>query len=220
MKSKHKEAISVSMKGNTPLKLREYYDLLYKFPQFVPWRIKKANKQLCDTLHSKNITAPMVVLDLGCGAGKNTKYLTQRGFKVVGIDFSYQALMLAKRAGIKSPLILADAFRLPFRRRIFDFIIDVGCFHCLSPGLQDLARDEIIRVLKPHGLYFLRLWHSSQDVPEILKPKFYIQKIPIWGFDIELVSNIFFKTFKFIHISKEIDEDDYGPFLILLLEKR
>ena len=51
----------------------KYYDLIYREPEGVPWRVKRVNRQLCDVLRLGNIAAPMRVLDLGCGAGKNTK---------------------------------------------------------------------------------------------------------------------------------------------------
>lgn len=213
-------AVFSNKHGEIRNKSWKYYDLMYLSPQKVPWRVKKTNKELREVLIKENITPPMKVLDLGCGAGKNTKYLETKGFNVVGIDFSCQALKLAQKAKTKSVLIQGDAARLPFKNKTFDFIIDVGCFHCLPPGIQDRARDEILRVLKPKGLYFLRLWYSPHDIPKILMPLFYIEKIPVWGFNMPLVDSIFSKYFRLKYIKKEpFDEDGYGPFLILLFQK-
>jgi ubiquinone/menaquinone biosynthesis C-methylase UbiE len=209
-----------SRKANdTQQDFRGDYNLMYQSPQKIPWRIEGANKQFYEVLLKKNIDPPMKVLDLGCGAGKNTKYLEKKGFEVVGLDFSSEAIRLARRQKIKSPLILGTAIRLPFKDKTFDFIVDIGCFHCLPPVDQDRARDEVLRVLKSKGLYFLRLWHSSKNIPEILMPKFYMGKIPIWGFNKSLIKSIFLKHYKLEYISKEMDEDGYGPFLILLLRK-
>lgn len=37
------------------------------------------------------------VLDLGCGSGRHTVYLAQRGFRVFGIDVSPTGIALTKR---------------------------------------------------------------------------------------------------------------------------
>ena len=45
----------------------------------------------------KNILKKLVALDLGCGTGNNTKFLSEYGFgKVIGIDGSISAVKEAK----------------------------------------------------------------------------------------------------------------------------
>ena len=73
--------------------------------------------------------APVRMLDVACGTG----FLTQafRG-DVVGVDSS-PAMLATSRARHPHPLVLADAFTLPFRDRVFDRVF-AGRSRCLMPS--------------------------------------------------------------------------------------
>ena len=48
-------------------------------------------------IEENKIKPPKKVLDLGCGNGKNAKWLVERGFEVYGVDFSESAIKFARR---------------------------------------------------------------------------------------------------------------------------
>ena len=59
------------------------------------------------------------ILDIGCGAGNKANYLSNKGFKVTGIDFSKKIIELAKEQvpqvnfytkDIKQPLNMEEQF--------------------------------------------------------------------------------------------------------------
>jgi trans-aconitate methyltransferase len=52
--------------------------------------------------------APGRALDLGCGAGRSSIWLAERGWQVTGVDFSDAALELARAARPDADWVLAD----------------------------------------------------------------------------------------------------------------
>ena len=103
-----------------------------------------------------------LVLDLGCGVGRNSIFMSEKGLQVVGLDVSWNRL---KRIdGISGPeriwlkgidatsefeRICADAQYLPFKSNIFDSVI---CSEVLE-HLVDPAKcvEDVHRILKPGG---------------------------------------------------------------------
>jgi 2-polyprenyl-3-methyl-5-hydroxy-6-metoxy-1,4-benzoquinol methylase len=64
-------------------------------------------------------------LDICCGAGTNTVYLAEKGFKVTGIDISSKAIEYAKKkaeqANVKIDFMAQNFLDLPFEDEEFDF---------------------------------------------------------------------------------------------------
>ncbi len=95
----------------------------------------------------------LTVLDLGCGSGMNTLYLTRKGAHVHGVDLSWSMLRLSRqrltvcRAGPGS-LTQASAHALPFAAASFDLLFGNAILHHLDQGV---AARELHRVLKPAG---------------------------------------------------------------------
>ena len=87
------------------------------------------------------------VLDLGCGKGRFSQALAERGATVVGLDLS--AAMLLGAAHVDR--VRASARRLPFGPASFDGVIAVEVFEHLAPASLDLVCGEVRRVLRPGG---------------------------------------------------------------------
>jgi SAM-dependent methyltransferase len=94
------------------------------------------------------------LLDIGCGMAYGTQYLAERAKYACGIDISAAALRFARRRYGRTTSNLkfqqADAHRLPFGEKQFDFIISVENFEHLADQIK--AAKEMARVLKPDGL--------------------------------------------------------------------
>lgn len=115
------------------------------------------------------------VLDIGCGNGRNSLYLAQKGFKITAIDFVSKALELlkqkAKEQNVLSKInILKIDFskNLPLKSNSFDWAIDIVSTTSLDKNELQIFEKELRRVLKPGGL-FLTYVHSKED--EYLKNK-------------------------------------------------
>jgi len=82
---------------------------------------------------------PGRVLDLGCGTGTAAVHLASLGWQVVGVDFAEAAIDAARRraaaAGVSVDLRVGDVTQLGgvVGTQTFDLILDVGCYHGLSP---------------------------------------------------------------------------------------
>jgi 2-polyprenyl-3-methyl-5-hydroxy-6-metoxy-1,4-benzoquinol methylase len=65
------------------------------------------------------------VLDIGCGAGRHSLYLQDKGFNVLGIDSSPLAIKVCKLRGLKKAETLSIE-EVDFKTRVFDTILLMG----------------------------------------------------------------------------------------------
>ncbi|MFD3509066.1 class I SAM-dependent methyltransferase [Nocardia sp. NPDC058666] len=107
-----------------------------------------------DAVDTLRLHGPMKVLDIACGPGNFTKYLSEyltRGGFVTGIDYS--APMLAKaatdNASPRVGYVRGDARTLPFADGTFDAVCCFGALYLIPDPL--IAAREMIRVLAPGG---------------------------------------------------------------------
>lgn len=100
----------------------------------------------------RSISAKLV-LDVGCGDGRNYVFLQRNGFTTVGLDISYSALgLLRKNASTCGVPVLINQGRiqsLPFKAESFDAIIASDVLNHLVRW--DPALAECQRVLKNGG---------------------------------------------------------------------
>jgi ubiquinone/menaquinone biosynthesis C-methylase UbiE len=91
------------------------------------------------------------VLDIGCGAGRNTIPLAQAGYRVHGIDLSLAMLRAARERADALPdarclFSLADMTALPVANRTVDLIVAHGIWNLvrtddeLRAGIREAAR--------------------------------------------------------------------------------
>ena len=99
-------------------------------------------------------------LDLGCGEGRVTRDLQQRGHDVVGFDASPTMVAAASAAG-PGPFVLADAARLPLRDGAFDLAIAYNVLMDLDD--LDAGVDEMARVLEPGGRAAICILHPMAE---------------------------------------------------------
>ncbi|MAE62574.1 MAG: hypothetical protein CMJ49_14600 [Planctomycetaceae bacterium] len=106
--------------------------------------------------------AAQVGLDLGCGLGQQCGAMAARGYRVIGLDPALGLLRHARTDEVD--VVNGDALRLPFADGVLDFVYTVGVLHHLEePGMQERACAEVMRVLKPGGLFFVH--ETNPDNP-------------------------------------------------------
>jgi SAM-dependent methyltransferase len=125
-------------------------------------------------------------LDLACGEGRLSRFLTTLGHKVVGADAAPTMVRGAATHQDASPVVLADATGLPFGDARFDLVVAYMCLHDIDdmPG----AVREAARVLAPSGTLCASIPHplntagtfqgGDADAPFVI-PGSYLDPAPL-----------------------------------------
>ncbi len=159
-----------------------------------PWDIGHPQQAFVELVESGELR-PSRILDIGSGPGENTIFLAKNGFSAVGIDFTPEAVRIARnraiQRGIEVEFVVGDVLNLHryFMEDGFYNIIDSGLFHSIHPqSLNELVR-QIRRALKPRGVYYMLCFSdkeppgggprrvSREEIKEILQPAFTIDYI-------------------------------------------
>lgn len=119
------------------------------------------------------------VLDLACGAGRQTLEIARRGHRVLGIDSSEGALAEARQAARAEKLnvhfLKADARNIPYRADFDAVTVLFGAFGYLPGERDDLkVLASVQKALKPGGKLLLDLlnkeWLMRHFEPHIWEP--------------------------------------------------
>lgn len=90
-------------------------------------------------------------LDIGTGTGNLAGKLLERQAIMTGIDQSREMLRTCRTKYPGMHVKLGNFLALPFADQTFDFLVSSFAFHHLSPDQQQLALQEMQRVLTPRG---------------------------------------------------------------------
>lgn len=101
----------------------------------------------------KEIDSKSLILDIGCGSGRDVKYFASRGSQVIGLDFSFNLLNLAKSFS-QQPLVNADLESFPFPNNVFDAVWAMASLIHITRQKISSVLSEIHRVLKPNAVLF------------------------------------------------------------------
>jgi SAM-dependent methyltransferase len=108
------------------------------------------------------------VLDGGCGAGRLTRYLADRGCAVAGVDLSPGMVAAGRRAHPDLDLRVASLSDLPFEDgRFAGALLWYSTIHTPDPDLPALLA-EVVRVVRPGGalLVGFQAGEGARDLAE------------------------------------------------------
>lgn len=98
------------------------------------------------------------ILDVGCGTGAATWYLSREGFSAFGIDGSESGIRAAKKRfkgeKLKGNFIVGDIANLPYSDNTFDCAIDIVAIQHNNLASRNRIISKIYRTLKPGGKIF------------------------------------------------------------------
>jgi tellurite methyltransferase len=120
---------------------------------------------LFDQLLKERFTPSMVVLDAGCGEGRNLVYFLRSGYNVYGVDQSPVAIARVGALAVTlAPHLPVENFRvepvesMSFADLSFDVVISSAVLHfATSEDHWQSMVEEMWRVLKSGGILFARL---------------------------------------------------------------
>jgi SAM-dependent methyltransferase len=144
----------------------------------VPWaknqdsRIKKPFLEppspaaifLFEFLKSKGRSSGRLV-DLGCGNGRNAIFFAKEGFEVHAVDRSEEVLMDMDLHGVMPHCHSVTEFWL-FEDASFDIAMDFFCYNYQEDDRREFYRSELMRVLKPDGIFLLCVPEEFQETAE------------------------------------------------------
>jgi SAM-dependent methyltransferase len=94
------------------------------------------------------------LLDAGCGTGHNLRHLGEAA-RVLGVDVSTLAVRFCRTRGV--PALRASVLELPLRARTQDVVTSFDVLYHGWVKDDAAAVRELVRVLRPGGLLFVRL---------------------------------------------------------------
>ena len=161
------------------------------------------------------------LLELGCGGGRDTRYLTGLGLKVVAGDYSPEALDLCRSSAPLAevrPIDLREP--LPFADQAFTVVVASLCLHFFPWSVTLQIMEEIRRCLRAGGFLLLRV-NSARDLhqgavgnreiePNLFKMRGGMKRF----FDRDAVERLTGPGWK-IHSLEELTVDRYGASKIL-----
>lgn len=136
----------------------------------LPWDIKTYDPNLKTFLDQTKLKG--LALDVGCGLGFDTLYLTKRNFNVVGIDISPKAIEETKKNVNKNKvkLIVGNIFDFENNEK-FDLIYDRGLAHNVQNNIDELF-EKYANLLKKDGYILLITGNSNSNPSKYTEPTY------------------------------------------------
>lgn len=156
----------------------------------------------CVSDYLKNFTKDDLLLDIGCGNGKNIIGNPQLTFK--GIDFSEKLVEICNKKNMD--VILGSMTDLPFEDNMFDGFIAVASYHHLdNDDDRKQTLEHMYRVLKKGATGLIVVWAMEQG----LKSKFKFTKedeMVLWKARNHTVYERYYHIYKEGSLIKEINK--------------
>lgn len=140
-----------------------------KFDSFSDEEIKRTGDMYFDIVDFNIINEKSLVMDVGCGTGRWTKYIAPKVKFVEAVDpseaiFSAAAL-LKEQKNIR--ISQASTDNLPFADNSFDFVFSIGVLHHIPDTRQ--AMEDCIKKVKQGGLFLVYLYYNLDNRSGLFK---------------------------------------------------
>lgn len=109
------------------------------------------------------------MLDVGCGAGRHSRYLALKGFQVTGIDLSFNNIREANKFKNDNLRFYRHDMRIPFGKEYFDYVFNF--FTSFGYFKTHFENNSVIKnisaALKPGGklvLDYLNTYYAKKQL--------------------------------------------------------
>jgi SAM-dependent methyltransferase len=90
------------------------------------------------------------LLEAGCGAGRWVRFLTDRGYRIVGLEYAHDTVRMVRSVWPDLEVVQGDCSMAPFETGAFDGVLSFGVIEHFIEGPR-APLQEIFRVLAPGG---------------------------------------------------------------------
>ncbi|MDA1316680.1 MAG: class I SAM-dependent methyltransferase [bacterium] len=119
------------------------------------YQFQKTNKL---SFFTKQLPKGGLVLDAGCAAGRDSKYLLEEGLEVIGIDLVDEFVQKAKEHAPTGTFITGSFLNLPFEDELFDGVwANASLLHFETINEVKKALKEFYRILKGNGTLYVNV---------------------------------------------------------------
>ncbi|MBC7935313.1 MAG: class I SAM-dependent methyltransferase [Rhizobacter sp.] len=154
---------SIDGKNIDPEVVKTFGDEWLKFNAFSDESINLQGHRYFDILDEKMINKNVYGIDIGCGTGRWTKYLSDKVGFIEAVDPS-DAVFAADKLlkGVNNVRITKAAVEtIPFDDETFDFAMSVGVLHHI-PNTQN-AMIDCVKKVKRGGYFYCYLYYSLDN---------------------------------------------------------
>ena len=171
-------AIFSTAGGNIdPVVVKSFGDEWLKFHDFSDKIIEQCANEYFDILDEGIVNKTTYALDVGCGTGRWTKFLSQRVGFMEAVDPSDAIFaadnLLGDIANVR--LTKANTETIPFEDETFDFVMSVGVLHHI-PNTQQAMRDCVKKV-KKGGYFYCYLYHNLEKMNPFFRFLFWLSEL-------------------------------------------
>lgn len=148
-----------------------------KFNSFADDDLKTYGDDYFDIVDSKIINKESVVLDVGCGSGRWSKYLANKVKSIEAIDPSF-SVITANAYLNDCPNVRithASVDNIPFESENFDFVFSLGVLHHLPD--TESAIFKCVEKIKKNGYLLLYLYYKLDNRGFLYKLLFYCSNV-------------------------------------------
>ncbi len=142
--------------------VKSFGDEWLKFHDFSDEIIHDIAKEYFDILNDSIVNKNTYMLDIGCGTGRWTKFLTQKAGFIEAVDPSNAIFAADELLGEIENVRLTKASidTLPFNDETFDFAMSIGVLHHI-PDTQK-AMQDCVKKVKRGGYFYCYLYHNLE----------------------------------------------------------
>ncbi len=125
-----------------------------RYNRGLKYLFQRHNREIISVIERKSLSSSTRLLEIGCGFGDFLLEANKLIKNIVGVDLSFEQLVLAsKYSSLHNKILAAEGSKLPFSNCSFDFVVMKGVVHHLRAP-KNVFR-EVKRVLKAKGVLII-----------------------------------------------------------------
>ncbi|HEU4719005.1 MAG TPA: class I SAM-dependent methyltransferase [Bacteroidia bacterium] len=154
--------ISGTINADSPT-VKSFGDEWNRFSSFTEEEIQRAGEQYFDIVTEEMVNKDTVALDIGCGSGRWSKFLSPRVKFIEAVDPGeavHAAVTLTKNCG-NIRITQAGYRNIPFEKGSFGFVFSLGVVHHLPDTAG--AVQEAASLVKKNGWLLLYIYYNLDN---------------------------------------------------------